>query len=32
MIATDEETVARSSEAHSKVFFTFAPPFQKVTE
>jgi hypothetical protein len=25
MIATDEETVASSSETHSKVFFTFAP-------
>ena len=32
MIATDEEAVARTSETHSKVFFTFAPPFQEVTE
>jgi hypothetical protein len=32
MIATDEETVARTSETHSKIFFTFAPPFQEVTE
>jgi hypothetical protein len=32
VIATDEETVARTSEAHSKIFFTFAPPFQEVTE
>jgi hypothetical protein len=32
VIATDEETVARTSETHSKVFFTFAPPFQEVTE
>jgi hypothetical protein len=32
MIATDEETVASSNETHNKVFFTFAPPFQEVTE
>jgi hypothetical protein len=27
MIATDEETVASSSETHNMVFFTFAPTF-----
>jgi hypothetical protein len=32
IIARDEETVARTSEAHSKVFFTLAPPFEEVTE
>jgi hypothetical protein len=29
MIATDEETVARTSEIHSKVFFTLALLFRR---
>ena len=29
VIAKDDETVARTSERHSKVFFTFAPLFRR---
>ena len=31
-MAMHEETVANSSEAHSKVFFMFPPPYWELTE